>query len=121
MTDDARWCCRGYLPHFDAADILITLTFRLEDAIPQEKAIEFERLGQRSGEAARRKAIEACLDEGYGHCWLVDDRIATLVENALLFFHRERYKLHEWAVMPTHVHSIFERWPGWPLRTIAHS
>ncbi len=73
------------------------------------------------GPSARRKAIEACLDRGRGKCWLRDDRIATVVQEALLFFHGKRYQLHEWVVMPTHVHSTLERWPGWELRKILHS
>jgi len=121
MTDAAHWYSRGYLPHFDQADLLITVTFCLADAIPQHKRVEFERIGSLFGPTARRKAIEACLDEGHGNCWLADDRIAAIVQNALLFFHGRRYQLHEWAVMPTHVHSLWERWPGWELKTIMHS
>ncbi len=121
MTDAAHWYSRGYLPHFDQANLLITVTFCLADAIPDEKRKKYERIGRVFGPSARRKAIEACLDRGYGSRWLDDERIATIVQDALLFFHGKRYQLHEWVVMPTHVHSMLERWPGWELKTIMHS
>ena len=31
------WYSRGYLPHFDAGQILQSITFRLADALPQDK------------------------------------------------------------------------------------
>ena len=30
-----------------------------------------------------------------------------MVENALLFFHNQRYALRAWVVMPNHVHALF--------------
>jgi len=121
MTDAAHWYSRGYLPHFDEANGLFSVTFCLADAIPENKRMELERLGPVFGAAAYRKAVEACLDEGHGSCWLREERLAITVQNALLFFHGKRYRLHEWVVMPTHVHSLLERWAGWPLRTVMHS
>ncbi|HEX7722891.1 MAG TPA: hypothetical protein VF397_12080 [Pyrinomonadaceae bacterium] len=32
---EAGWHSRGYLPHFDAAEITQTVTFRLADSLPQ--------------------------------------------------------------------------------------
>ena len=33
---------------------------------------------------------------------------ARVVENALWFFHEERYELRAWVVMPNHVHVLFQ-------------
>src|ERR1700690_3880712 len=38
-------------------------------------------------------------DAGHGACWLREPRIAKLVENALLHFDTQRYRLLAWCVM----------------------
>ena len=121
MTDSARWHSRGYLPHFDSADTIQTLTFRLDDALPRDVAVRLERLGGDFGQAARRKAIEACLDRGFGRCWLSNEAIAQMVERALLHFDGQRYRLFEWVIMPNHVHALVQRWLGWELEKVLHS
>ncbi len=47
------------------------------------------------------------LDSGYGHCWLKNPNIASLVNNALRYFDGSRYFLHAWTIMPNHVHVLF--------------
>lgn len=47
-----------------------------------------------------RRRIHDALDRGYGSCFLRDDRLAEVVEDALLHFDGERYALHAWCVMP---------------------
>jgi len=60
-------------------------------------------------------------DEGHGACWLRDERIGQLVENALLHFDGQRYRLLAWCVMPNHVHTLIETREGWPLAGLLHS
>ncbi|MEO8032816.1 MAG: transposase [Acidobacteriota bacterium] len=36
-----------------------------------------------------------------------DERIATIVADAITFFDQDRYLLLAWCVMPNHVHAIF--------------
>lgn len=60
-------------------------------------------------------------DEGHGACWLRDARIANLVQNALLKFDNERYRLLAWCIMPNHVHVMIETIEGFPLDGILHS
>src|SRR6185436_7875478 len=69
----------------------------------------------------RERRIAACLDAGLGACWLKDARIAALVEDALLHFDGQRYRLLAWCVMPNHVHALVETKEGFPLPEIVHS
>ena len=46
------------------------------------------------------------LDGGLGACWLGEPAIAELVENTILHFDGERYRVLAWCVMPNHVHGI---------------
>lgn len=52
------------------------------------------------------------LDEGHGPCDLADPAIADLVLKSLWQFHRERYDLLAWVVMPNHVHVLVNPYPG---------
>lgn len=49
-----------------------------------------------------------------------DPRIASTVQNALLFFDGRRYRLHAWVVMPNHVHALLTPLAGWELGQILH-
>ena len=55
------------------------------------------------------------------HCWLRNPEIAAIVQEALLHFDGERYRLIAWCVMPNHVHAIVEVLDSHPLRTIVKS
>jgi len=68
-----------------------------------------------------RQRIAKYEDAGHGECWLRDPRIAELVENALLHFDGQRYRLIAWCIMPNHVHVLMETWDRWPLAGILHS
>ncbi len=58
--------------------------------------------------AQLRKRIERDAEQGYGACWLRDDRVAEVVPNALLHFDGERSRLLAWVVMPNHVHVLLD-------------
>jgi REP element-mobilizing transposase RayT len=66
-------------------------------------------------EVELRERIAKYEDQGCGACWLRDERLAQLVQNALLHFDGERYRLIAWCVMPNHVHVLLE--PGCSLGT----
>jgi len=99
----AGWRSRGYLPHFDAPNLIQHIVFGLADALPP---------GERN---------EADLDKGHGECLLRDARIASIAEATLLHEDGERYRLIAWCVMPNHVHAIFEQLPGAPLADVLQS
>src|SRR2546423_3079653 len=119
---DAGWHSRGYLPHFDGGDIVQTISFRLADSLPQTVLERWKRelaveSGANEGLTLRRR-IEAYLDQGYGSCALRDARVATIVQDSLLQFDSERYRLFTWVLMPNHVHIILTPAIGWSLSRI---
>jgi putative DNA methylase len=118
------WHSRGYLPHFDAAEVFQSITFRLHDSMPQNLIDrwrrELAREAQDIGDALRWR-IEAYLDQGYGGCYLADPRIALIIENSLLHFDGERYRLSAWVVMPNHVHFLAAPCCGKSVSSIMHS
>ena len=92
------WHSRGYLPHWEAGETPQSITFRLHDSLPRELLErwrgELSYLGEAEQQLERRKRIEAALDTGHGECSLRRPEIGALVENALLHFDGERYRLH---------------------------
>lgn len=123
LTDEERalgflgWHERGYLPHCDFPGLVQFVTFRLGDSLPASRRGEWEHLLKIEDVRERRTKLEEYLDRGEGECWLRNPRIAKLCEEALLFFHHERYELLAWCVMPNHVHVLVQVWeaPLWKL------
>src|SRR5688572_13076389 len=112
-SEDAKsgfrgWNERGYLPHRDEPGLTQFVTFRLADSFPQLLRSEWEHLWKIEGDQQRRAELEAYLDRGRGACHLRKPEIASLVEDAVRFFHGERYDLRAWVVMPNHVHALFK-------------
>lgn len=137
MNAHKGWYSRGYLPHLDEPGRFQIITFRLADSLPKavlreidNELIEFENAvlaGQRPAlretlrATKRRKLFEKFLDRGLGACHLHDPRIGGIVENALLHFDGERYRLLAWCVMPNHVHVLIEMMHGFPLGKLVQS
>jgi REP element-mobilizing transposase RayT len=96
------WHSRGYLPHFDSAETIQFVTFRLFDSLPRAVV---EQLAKQPDNLAK---TDERLDGGSGACWLKDSTIAALIENAMLHFDGERYRMLAWCVMPNHVHAVLE-------------
>ena len=119
------WHSRGYLPHWEAGETPQSITFRLHDSLPRELLerwrVELANLGEAEQQLERRKRIEAALDAGHGGCFLQQPEIGALVENALLHFDGERYRLHAWVVMPNHVHVLVTPLDGNSLSSIVHT
>jgi putative DNA methylase len=119
------WYSRGYLPHFDMTGLTQTMTFRLFDSMPQAVLDlwreELRSLPEIEANAERRKRVDGYLDQGHGKCYLKDERLARIVQNALLHSDGQRYLLHAWVVMPNHVHTLFTPQSGFDLSQIAHS
>jgi transposase IS200 family protein len=123
------WYSRGYLPHFDQPGLYQSITFRLHDSVPTQVIDQWkdelhwrENLpSDSSAVVTLRQRIVTYEDAGCGACWLREGRIAALVENALLFFDGQRYRLIAWCIMPNHVHVLIETFPGYPLFKVLHS
>jgi REP element-mobilizing transposase RayT len=113
---------RGYLPHYDAGSQAQFITWRLHDSVPArliegwraELSIESE--DRRKRELYRR--VEEYLDAGHGSCILRNPAIAVLVQDAILALHGSLLLLHEWIVMPNHVHVLVTPLPGIELSTL---
>jgi len=119
------WFSRGYFPHFDGEGVTQHVCFHLFDSLPQHVLNrwreELKSFPEKEAEVEKRKRIQDFLDSGYGACFLRDERLAEIVENALLHFDGERYALHAWCVMPNHTHTLFTPKAGFKMSKIAHS
>ena len=124
---------RRRLPHWKKDGSIYWITFRLADAIPQDKLrawqeerdlwlkhhpepwadVEWNEYNQRFGEK-----IEAWLDAGMGSRALARPDAREAVRNCLLRFDGERLRLHAAVIMPTHVHLLMEPLRGHDLSRI---
>ena len=68
-----------------------------------------------------RSGLEALVDAGHGVCWLRRADCARIVQDALLHFDGERYRMIAWVVMPNHVHALFQTLDGWSMNTVVGS
>lgn len=113
------WYSRGYLPHFDAPGTRQMINYRLHDAMPASRRHEWETLLAIEDDRERIIKLESYLDAGHGECHLRRPEIAGLVQENLLHFDGERYRLLAWVVMPNHVHVLIEPTQT-PLAEILH-
>ena len=114
-VESKGWHSRGYLLHFDSQDTIQFITFRLGDSLPAHVAIQLR------GNDRRETATNEALDRGLGACWLKRPEIARLVEDALLIFDAERYRLLAWTIMPNHVHVLLATLPANPIGQVIGS
>jgi putative transposase len=123
------WRSRGYIPHFDRPGLIQSITLRLEDAVPEAVIKQWKlELAWAKGisatdlrHVALRKRIEKYEDAGHGACWLRHEHIAAVVEQTILHYDSDLYRVIAWCVMPNHVHSIIEILEKHYLAEILHS
>jgi len=126
-----NWYSRGYFPHFDGEGVTQHVCFHLFDSLPQSLLARWREgfcgthasgvLKPTEVSSEWRRRIHDALDRGYGACFLRDNRLAEVIENALLNFDGERYTLHAWCVMPNHVHTLFTPLSKFKMSKIVHS
>ena len=119
------WRNRGYLPHFEKSELTQHVTFHLADSLPNSV---MQRLEQelKSAPAAerdleRRKRMDDWIDAGHGSSILTKPAVAEIVQDSLLAFDLQRYRLFAWVVMPNHVHALFQPMAGWNVAKIVAS
>ena len=117
LRDHAGWRTRGYLPHWDAAEAVQHVVFRLADSLPTGVLADLDL----APAEVRLERAEETLDQGVGSCALRDPRVAAMVEGAVRHFDGLRYRLFGWCVMPTHVHVLLAETEGWPVASVVHS
>jgi hypothetical protein len=129
----------AYLPHWTQENATYVVVFRLCDSLPSEVLrqwiMEREDIVKTASQAGRdlseserqrlavlyAEKVEKWLDSGYGACWLKDERIASIVRDALAHFDGPRYTLLAWCVMPNHVHAVLRPAAGHNVADILHS
>jgi REP element-mobilizing transposase RayT len=108
---------RWFLPHYDIPNACQFITYRLGDSLPASKVKELNDLAPEQ----RTPSMQAYLDAGLGQCYLRHPSIAAIIEENLLHFHKKRYDLLAWVVMPNHVHTLIRVYQGYPLAKIVWS
>jgi REP element-mobilizing transposase RayT len=105
------------LPHFDGQSLQQVISWHLADSLPHDVA---ERMAAAADDVETRRYYEAYLDAGHGACVLRQPICANIMQDALLHFDGERYRLLAWVVMPNHVHVTVQPLPGHGLADILH-
>lgn len=123
MYDPRIWHSRGYIPHVDPGEMTQFITFRLADSMPQTVLATWKEDLKNSAitDAQLRQRIETYLDQNYGERLLSDERIAKLVQNAILHLDGKKYRLIAWVIMPNHVHVLIVTLSGYSVSEIMHS
>lgn len=138
--EDAIHVRKGaYLPHWTKPCSLYSVTFRLADSLPQSVIKSWlaqrrdiiqtaKQMGRLLTEHEEKRLqylfsdrLDRYLDAGYGSCWMKQHEIAKIVSGALKHFDGERYQLVAWCVMPNHVHTVVQPFPGYELSDILHT
>ena len=124
------------LPHWRQDGATYFVTFRLADAMPQEKlklwlrerAQWLEEHPEPHTPAEQEEyhrqftdRLQEWMDAGYGKCLLREPKLSKLVEDAFHFFDGERYLLGTYVMMPNHVHVLVRPIEGHTLSEILHS
>jgi primosomal protein N' (replication factor Y) len=127
---------KGILPHWRQDGAAYFVTFRLADSLPKQKLRQWEEersLWRKEHPEPHDKTtrqeyyqlfpdrLQNWLDAGHGSCQLAEKEARELVENALKEFDGERYRLHEFFVMPNHVHVLVSPLADNLLSDILHS
>ena len=119
-----EWHSRGYFPHFDGG-LTQHVSFHLADSLPQTVLSgwreELRTRPQKEADLEWRIRIQNFLDSGHGSCFLKDNRLAQIIEDALFHFDGQRYSLHSSCVMPNHVHTLFTPAVEFTMSAIVHS
>lgn len=126
----------GNLPHWRQEGRTYFVTFRTADSLPQtllqawqkERQEWLRRNPEPHGFEQKQEywklfpeRMQKWLDEGFGECLLAQPELRQIVENALMHFDGERYRLHSWVVMPNHVHLVVTPFGKHELSDILHS
>jgi putative transposase len=99
---------RRHLPHWFPDRTIIFVTWRLAGSAPPstQEILTAENTG-RTPFQVRDERLDRCRS---GPFWLRDERIARMVQDALQHGTtvRRSYDLYAWAIMPNHVHAVWE-------------
>jgi REP element-mobilizing transposase RayT len=126
----------GTLPHWRQDGATYFVTFRLADALPQEKLQQWrteqnewlKEHREPHDEATRREyyekfpqRLQRWLDAGNGSCVLTLREVKQVVDKALRHFEGIRYRLDQFVVAANHVHALVTPVGEHTLSQILHS
>lgn len=110
------------LPHWQQGEVMQFVTFRLGDALPENKLKAWrkklelwrkqhpEPWGKQVWQDYHRRftaRFEYWLDQGYGSCLFREKQNRDILRDVFLHDHGERTSFHAWVIMPNHVHLLF--------------
>ncbi len=125
-----------HLPHWRQKGATYFVTFRLADALPQEKLQQLKRwrdIWEQEHPPPRTEAewddfareitrrTEAWMDEGSGECVFRDEGLAKLMAEACLHFQDQRHLTFCYCVMPNHCHVVLRPLGEYELEDILDS
>jgi len=127
---------KNHLPHWQQDSVFLFVTWRLADALPNEKMGQWieqkeawlkhhpKPWDEKTGEEYYRRfsqQLDEWLEEGHGSCALKNSAASQIVVDALHHFDGERYGLDSFVVMPNHIHVLFCPSDGHKLADIVQS
>lgn len=93
------------------------VTFRLEGSLPQGRHFPIDCMSSGQAFVHMDRLLDAA---GSGPTYLHDEAVALSVSEHIRAGDGERYDLHEWVIMPNHVHLLVTPWcqVSWLLQTL---
>lgn len=121
---------RRHLPHWDVPGAVYFVTACLEGSIPARGLLDVRRYQDELARRPRSAGTSAAdslhlrskllfarrdrwMDEEPAVAHLANDKLASIVQEALFFFAGTRYDLLAFVVMPSHFHWVFQPLPSW--------
>ncbi|MCW5899369.1 MAG: transposase [Flavobacteriales bacterium] len=115
------WWDRGYHPHLESQNHIQHICVHLADSLPkllvEQMAKALEAIPPALRDAEKERRVSTYLDAGHGDCVLRETEVANMVQESLLHFAGSRYVLHEWCIMPNHVHILMRPANGITMST----
>ena len=123
------------IPHWHQSGVMQFVTFRLNDSIPKSKLNQFKETKEEWFKRNPRPwtfeqiieyedlidNLDKWLNSGHGSCILKYDEVQRIVEDSLTFFDGVRYELHDYIIMPNHVHMLIIPEINYSISEILHS
>jgi REP element-mobilizing transposase RayT len=110
------------LPHRHRDGAMQFITWRCADSLPHELLrqiqLETDMLPDDQRKQQRASRIETYLDQGLGSCSLRANAVGGLVRDHILSLAGEFFKLHDYVIMPNHVHVLLTPNDGVKLATM---
>lgn len=127
---------QGDLPHWHREGKIFFVTFRLADSMPPTAVSEFKNavnkwlashdsiiIKQVAEDFEKYKAnLENSLyDRCLGQCILAQYEVRKIVIDSLHHFDHSHYHIHDYVIMPNHVHLLIEPLNDWQIQDIMAS